>query len=56
MESPDDTGYGTDFCRNPSDCEFCLDVDKIDTINVNDLDAETFERRQVCPATFIFAA
>ena len=45
METPEDTGYGVDFCRTPVDCGICRDVDAIDEVHVEDLSVEDFEDR-----------
>ncbi|XP_023337908.1 bifunctional arginine demethylase and lysyl-hydroxylase JMJD6 isoform X2 [Eurytemora carolleeae] len=45
MESPNENGYGTDFCRIPVDCDICKDVHKIDEIHVSELSVQLFEER-----------
>jgi len=45
METPEDKGYGVDFCRAPEDCSVCKDVSKIDEVHVNDLSVEEFEEK-----------
>jgi len=45
METPEDTGYGVDFCRTPVDCEMCREVDRIEEIDVDSLSVEQFEER-----------
>jgi len=45
METPEDTGYGVDFCRSPVDCSICRDVNAIDEVHVDSLSVEEFEER-----------
>jgi len=45
METPEDTGYGVDFCRTPVNCEMCRDVDRIEEVDVDSLSVEQFEER-----------
>ena len=45
METPEDTGYGVDFCRTPVDCGICRYVEAIDEVHVEDLSVEDFEER-----------
>jgi len=45
LETPDEDGYGVDFCRHPANCQDCAKVTQIEEIHVDDLTVDMFEER-----------